>query len=307
MLLGDLASDPLAASCTDRTSRWSSRSAPPPREAMVVCRSEICATIVADLLDRRHRRGGVALDRLHPAGDVLGRLRRLLRQLLDLVGDDGEALAGLAGPRRLDRRVQRQQVRLLGDARDHLDDVADLGRGLAQLRDGRRRRLRGGRRRGRRPRWPPPRSWRSPGSRHPSARHRRRRSARCARPPPRRWRRRRTAPRSPPRTPRSAPRTPTAPPTTPPPRRPSRRRPRHDRRAGSPGRRPATAPIRPELVAAWSARCVRVRSPAASASVTSCTRPTPRAIAAGHGHADADGDERCPIASRAIDTVRCDS
>ena len=68
---------------------------------------------------------------------------------------------------------------------DHLDDVADLRRGLAQLGD------RGGRRGGRGhglappPRWPPRRSTRSPGSRHPSARHRRRRSARCARPPPR--------------------------------------------------------------------------------------------------------------------------
>ena len=63
-----------------------------------------------DLLDRRHRRRGVALDGQHPAGDVLGRLRRLLRQLLDLVGHDREALAGLTGPRRLDRGVQRQQV-----------------------------------------------------------------------------------------------------------------------------------------------------------------------------------------------------
>ena len=111
---------------------------------MVVCRSEICATIAGDLLDRGHRGGGVALDRLHPAGDVLGRLGRLLRQLLDLVGHDREALAGLAGPRRLDRGVQGQQVGLLGDARDHLDDVADLGRGLAQLGDRRGRGLRGG-------------------------------------------------------------------------------------------------------------------------------------------------------------------
>ena len=97
-----------------------------------------------DLLDRRDRRRGVALDREHPAGDVLGRLRRLLRQLLDLVGDDGEALARLAGPRRLDGGVQREQVGLLGDARDDLDDVADLGRGLAQLGDGGGRGLGGG-------------------------------------------------------------------------------------------------------------------------------------------------------------------
>ena len=167
---------------------------------MVVCRSEICATIAADLLDRRHRRGGVALDRQHPAGDVLGRLRRLLGQLLDLVGDHGEALARLAGPRRLDRRVQRQQVGLLGDARDHLDHVADLGRGLAQLRDRRRRGLGGRAPRGRPPRWPRRRWRRSPGSRHPSAPHRPPPSARCGRPPPPRWTRRRTARRSPPPT-----------------------------------------------------------------------------------------------------------
>ena len=106
---------PLAASCTERDISLVVAVCSSTAEAMVVCRSEICATIVRDLLDRRDRGRGVALDGQHPAGDVLGRLRRLLRQLLDLVGDDGEALAGLPGPGRLDRRVQRQQVRLLGD------------------------------------------------------------------------------------------------------------------------------------------------------------------------------------------------
>ena len=41
-----------------------------------------------------------------------------LGELLHLGGDHGEALAGLAGPRRLDRRVQRQQVGLPGDVVD---------------------------------------------------------------------------------------------------------------------------------------------------------------------------------------------
>src|SRR3712207_8083919 len=39
---------------------------------------------------RRHRRRRVALDGQHPPGDVLGRLRRLLRQLLHLVGHRSE-------------------------------------------------------------------------------------------------------------------------------------------------------------------------------------------------------------------------
>src|SRR6267378_2197310 len=39
----------------------------------------------------------------------------LLGQLVDLVRDDGEAAAVHAGPRRLDRSVERQQVRLVRD------------------------------------------------------------------------------------------------------------------------------------------------------------------------------------------------
>ncbi len=46
----------------------------------------------------------------------------LLREVLDLVGDDGEALAVLAGAGGLDVGVEREQVRLLGDLRDDVDD-----------------------------------------------------------------------------------------------------------------------------------------------------------------------------------------
>ena len=45
---------------------------------------------------------------------------------LHLVGDDGEPVAGLARPRRLDGGVQRQQIRLVRDVVDHLDDLVDL-------------------------------------------------------------------------------------------------------------------------------------------------------------------------------------
>ena len=53
---------------------------------------------------------------------------------LSLVGrNHRKALAGLAGARRLDRGVERQQVRLAGDVGDEAHDVADPARGIAQL------------------------------------------------------------------------------------------------------------------------------------------------------------------------------
>ena len=64
-----------------------------------------------------HRLLRAFLDRLDLLADVLGRLGGLLGQLLDLVGDDREALARFAGAGRFDRRVQRQQVGLLRRSR----------------------------------------------------------------------------------------------------------------------------------------------------------------------------------------------
>jgi hypothetical protein len=57
--------------------------------------------------------------------DLLGRLGGLGGEFLHLRRDDGKALAGLAGARRFDGRVQRQEVGLLGDVGDELHHLAD--------------------------------------------------------------------------------------------------------------------------------------------------------------------------------------
>ena len=62
----------------------------------------------------------------------------LLGEPPHLVGDDGEAAALVAGASRLDRGVQRQQVRLLGDRRDRVDDAADPPGALREVVDRRR-------------------------------------------------------------------------------------------------------------------------------------------------------------------------
>ena len=62
--------------------------------------------------------------------DLLGRFRRTLRQRAHFGGDDGEAAARLAGARRLDARVEREQIGLEGDLVDDADDLADLLRRL---------------------------------------------------------------------------------------------------------------------------------------------------------------------------------
>ena len=69
------------------------------------------------------------------AGDLAGRGLRLLGELADLFGDDGEALALLAGAGGLDRGVERQQVGLGGDRGDRVDDPADALGALGQLAD----------------------------------------------------------------------------------------------------------------------------------------------------------------------------
>ena len=104
----------------------------------------------------------VGLDGADQRGDRAGGRARLLGELADLLGDDGEAAALLAGARRLDGGVERQQVGLRGDRGDRLDDAADLIGLGAELADGD-----GGRRRGL--------ARRRPSRRSPRARPRRRR------------------------------------------------------------------------------------------------------------------------------------
>src|SRR2546430_1707825 len=90
---------------------------------------------LADLADRLRRGGGTVVDAVGSFGDRGGGLGGLLRQALDLLGDDGEALAGFAGAGGLDGRVESEQVRLRGDRLDQLDHAADLAAGLTERRD----------------------------------------------------------------------------------------------------------------------------------------------------------------------------
>ena len=69
------------------------------------------------------------LDRIaDQALDFLGRRRRALRQAAHLGRHHREAAPLLAGARRFDRGVERQDIGLEGDAVDHADDVDDLFR-----------------------------------------------------------------------------------------------------------------------------------------------------------------------------------
>ena len=58
--------------------------------------------------------------------DLARGFARFLGEVLHLAGDDGEAAAGNACPRRLDGGVQRQEIGLLGDALDGARDAGDL-------------------------------------------------------------------------------------------------------------------------------------------------------------------------------------
>ena len=59
---------------------------------------------------------------------------RGFRQCPNFVGDHCETAAVVAGTRGLDRRIQRQQIGLVGNLADGLGDIADARRLFAQLR-----------------------------------------------------------------------------------------------------------------------------------------------------------------------------
>ena len=67
--------------------------------------------------------------------DFLGRLLRLFRELADFVGDDGEAASRFARARRLDGRIEREEVRLLGDVCNRVGNLADFRRALCERRN----------------------------------------------------------------------------------------------------------------------------------------------------------------------------
>ena len=59
--------------------------------------------------------------------DVLGGLRRALRQSANFGCDHREAFARIAGASRLDTRIECEKIGLEGDAVDHRDDFGNFG------------------------------------------------------------------------------------------------------------------------------------------------------------------------------------
>ena len=97
--------------------------------------------LAVQLADRRRGVSRLGLYLVDEVLDVLGGVAGLLGQSLDFVGDDCEPVSRLAGPRRLDRRVQRQHVGLFRDLVDERDDLVDLTDAGGQVLDGRRGRV----------------------------------------------------------------------------------------------------------------------------------------------------------------------
>ena len=65
----------------------------------------------------------LALDRAQNLGNLFGSDGTAFGQFAHFIGDDGEAPAMLAGARRLDGRVERKQIGLIGEIVDDIDDL----------------------------------------------------------------------------------------------------------------------------------------------------------------------------------------
>ena len=86
-------------------------------------------------------RAAVAPDLLDEARDVGSGHRRALGEFSHFVGHYGEAAPLLSRARRLDRGVERQEIRLIGDLADEVDDAGDLLRPRIERADFLRRAL----------------------------------------------------------------------------------------------------------------------------------------------------------------------
>ena len=89
--------------------------------------------MVADLFDVVNCSACRSLNGRDLALDVLGCSCSLLGQLLDLIGDHGNPLAGLTAAYCLDGCVEREQVGLRGNAGNGFCHFADILRGPPKL------------------------------------------------------------------------------------------------------------------------------------------------------------------------------
>ena len=86
--------------------------------------------------DFLHRALGRVLDGGDLLRDIVGGARGLVGERLHFGGDHGKALAGLAGARRLDRGIERQQIGLRRDRGNGADHRADALGGVVERADG---------------------------------------------------------------------------------------------------------------------------------------------------------------------------
>ena len=123
----------------DRLPTLSVRVSWPPSAIFCMSARSVSSALTADVpaLDFFYRRiGGLlqpggdlahaGLDRFRKLLHFLGAFLRCLRERPHLVGNDCKAAPLVACPRRLNRRVEREQIGLVGDATDDAGDLTDV-------------------------------------------------------------------------------------------------------------------------------------------------------------------------------------